>query len=242
MQRFWIRNLFTRPGTRTLRKPHRARLALQQLEERLTPSVSFSITPFNPTGLVQPAGGNGAPFVIQYNGGPLLTHVHVQGVYYNDPTTLGLQSQFDGFFKDILRSPWLTQMLANYSVPNYTIGAGSFLGDDNTGVTVPEGSILDIGMIYNQLTSEVANHKLAVPDDNTLYSVFVPAGVEVPGVAVRSGVAIAYHVSDFDGTTRKAVFPPFSSYPTRAPPPTVAQVLTGPITASMTASTLAGLP
>jgi hypothetical protein len=144
----------------------------------------------------------------EYHGGPLLTHVQVQGVYYNDPTTLGLESQFDGFFRDILQSPWLTQMLANYSVPGYTIGAGSFLGDDNTGVTVPEGSVLDIGAIYNQLVSEVANRRLAAPNDNTLYSVFVPAGVEV-----FRGSVVAVHVSVFDPTTRKAIFPPFLVIP-----------------------------
>jgi hypothetical protein len=59
----WIRNLFARPALRPIRKMHRARLTLEQLEKRLTPSVSFSVTPFNPTGLVQPAGGNGAPII-----------------------------------------------------------------------------------------------------------------------------------------------------------------------------------
>ena len=101
MKRSWIRNLFVRPAPRTIRKPHRARLALEQLEGRLTPTIG-----------------------IPYNGGPLLTNVQVQCVYYNDPTTLGLQSQFDGFFRDIVQSPWLTQMLASFSVPGSTIGAG----------------------------------------------------------------------------------------------------------------------
>lgn len=37
--RSWFRRLFTRPGTRTIRKvPRRTRLNLEQLEDRLTPS------------------------------------------------------------------------------------------------------------------------------------------------------------------------------------------------------------
>jgi parallel beta-helix repeat protein len=176
----WIRNLFARPVTRTIRKPHRARLALEQLEGRLTPA---------------------APAIsIPYNGGPLLTHVQVQGVYYNDPATLGLQSRLDGFFTDIVQSPWLTQMLANYSVPNYTIGAGSFLGDDNTGVTVPDGSFLSESMIQGLLSSEIANHKLAAPNGNTLYAVFAPAD---SGAGPGAG---GFHSTFIDPGSGKAIY------------------------------------
>jgi hypothetical protein len=174
-KRPWPRNAFARPATRPIRRRRQACLALEQLEERLTPAISLS-----------------------YHGGPLLTHVQVQGVYYNDPTTLGLQGQFDGFFRDIVQSPWLTQMLANYSVPGSTIGAGSFLGDDDTGLTVPEGSTLSDDTIRSQLIGEIANHKLAAPAGdstftNTLYAVFVPAGVEETnfgGNSVDSFIAI----------------------------------------------------
>src|ERR1700694_1441311 len=47
MMRSWIRQLFTRPVTRTIRKaPHRARLTLEALEDRCVPST---IAVNNPT-------------------------------------------------------------------------------------------------------------------------------------------------------------------------------------------------
>src|SRR5713226_1321255 len=47
MKRSWIRNLFARPVTRTIRKaPHRARPALEALEDRCVPST---IVVNNPT-------------------------------------------------------------------------------------------------------------------------------------------------------------------------------------------------
>src|SRR5262249_15007823 len=115
----------------------------------------------------------------------------------------------DGFFSDIVQSPWVTQMLASYSVPNYTIGAGSFLGDDNTGLTVPEGSVLTDATIRSQLISEIAHHKLAAPAGNSsfsnmLYAVFVPAGVEEStgfGNSVQS--FLAYHDEDIDPVSGK---------------------------------------
>ena len=91
--RSWARNLFTRPATRPIRKAqHRARLALEALEDRTVPSGL-------PGAYVLDGGYGGGSSAggIPYNGGPLLTHVEVQGVYYNDPATLGLQSQLDGF-------------------------------------------------------------------------------------------------------------------------------------------------
>ena len=203
--RSWIRSLFARPVTRTIRKaPPRTDLWVEALEDRTVPS-RFSLTglldagsvaapaqahlaaganasifvptvlptsfpptvhvfptPHSATASPQSASGNSPPISIPYNGGPLLTHVQVQAMYYNDPITLGLQSQLDGFFTDIVQSKWVTQMLANFSVPNYNIGAGSFLGDDNTGLPVPQGDPFG-PTIPSQLVSEIASGRLAAP-------------------------------------------------------------------------------
>jgi parallel beta-helix repeat protein len=222
MKRSWIRNLFARPVTRPIRKVrHGARLAVEALEDRTVPSrfpgaglldgadssgrsastgafpstAHVFLAPHSVAAPLQLDGGGGSPPVsIPYNGGSLLTHVQVQGVYYNDPTTLGFQSQMDGFFTNIVQSPWVTQMLANFSVGNQTIGAGSFLGDDNTGLT-----FLSDGMIQSQLSSELAKGRLAAPNGNTLYAVFVPPGS-------LGGFALGYHDAFIDPSSGKVIY------------------------------------
>jgi parallel beta-helix repeat protein len=165
-------------------------------------SHASTLHPFpNPqaAGLAQSPSANGSPFSIPYNGGTLLTHVQVEGMYYNDPITLGWQSKLDGFFTDFVHSSWLTQVLANYSVGNQTIGTGSFLGDDNTGLPVPQGSALTDAAIQNQLSIEVANGRLVAPSANTDYAVFLPPGsVPVPG-------ALAYHSAFIDPRSGKVI-------------------------------------
>jgi hypothetical protein len=160
------------------------------------PSTAHAfLAPHGVTASLQLDSGSGStPTSIPYNGGTLLTHVRVQGVYYNDPTTLGFESQMDGFFTNIVQSPWVTQMLANFSVGSQTIGAGSFLGDDNTGLTF-QGN----GMIRSQLSSELANGKLAAPNGNTLYAVFVPSG----GLG---GFALGYHDAFVDPGSGKVIY------------------------------------
>lgn len=217
----WIRSWFARPVRRPIRKgPRCARVALEELEDRFVPSRLFGTgflddgsavgTDSNPSALrVFPnphsaaafgpaAGGNSSPIGIPYHGGSLLTHVQVQGMYYNEPITLGLQSQLDGFFTDILQSSWMTQLLASYGVGNQTIGAGSFLGDDNLGLSLPQDLTDDD--LRHQLSSEVANGRLAAPNDNTLYAVFLPPSSNpVPG-------ALAYHDAFIDPISGKAMY------------------------------------
>jgi hypothetical protein len=162
-------------------------------------TLHVSASPHSAGAPLQLAGGNGPPISIPYNGGSLLTHVKVQGVYYNDPITLGLQSQLDGFFTNILQSPWLTQMLANFSVGNLTIGAGSFLSDDNTGLTAPQGDSVFDNTIPNQLSSELAKGRLAAPDGNTLYAVFLPPSSAFPPI-------FGYHGAFIDPGSGKVVY------------------------------------
>ena len=221
----WIRKLFARPVHRPIsRRPHQARLAVEMLEDRRVPtrllgtgllddgsggtvlmgSHASTLHPFpNPqaAGLAQSASANGAPVSIPYNGGSLLTHVQVEGMYYNDPITLGLQSKLDSFFTDFVHSSWLTQVFANYSVGNQIIGTGSFLGDDNTGLPVPQGSALTDAAIQNQLSIEVANGRLVAPNANTDYAVFLPPG----SVPIPYQAAIAYHSAFIDPRSGKVI-------------------------------------
>jgi parallel beta-helix repeat protein len=222
----WVRKLFARPITCPIRRaPHRFRPAAEVLEDRTVPSQllgtnllddgsggpvlmgshASTLHPFpdpQAAALQQAASANGAPYSIPYNGGSLLTHVQVEGMYYNDPITLGLQSKLDGFFADFVHSSWLTQVLANYSVGNQTIGTGSFLGDDDTGLPVPQGGALTDAAIQNQLSIEVANGRLVAPSASTDYAVFLPP--LPPGSSPRPG-AIAYHGEFFDARSGKVI-------------------------------------
>src|SRR6202023_1323779 len=131
---------------------------LERLEERVTPVVIPTLT---------------------YNGGTLLANVQVEGVYYKDLTSLGLQPSLDNFFKGMVKSRYVTGLLNRFSDGGFTIGAGAFVGDLKYGLTIAPCGTLSDASIEHMLSNELAAHKIIAPTKNTLYFVFAPAGVEV---------------------------------------------------------------
>lgn len=196
---------------------------VESLEDRLAPAgLSPLISPaagpqFEPVAVQLPTGGNPPP-ILSYNGGTLLSHVEVQGIYFQDAVTHALQSQLDGFLTTLATSKWTIEMLHDFSAGGYNIGAGSFLGDDNTGLVVPPTSLLDDSQIQAMLSKQLATHHLATPDGNTLYFVFAPAGVEVTVDGYNSADSfLGYHNSFVDPATGKTLYYAVIPYQGAAP-------------------------
>jgi hypothetical protein len=182
---------------RDLRPTRSVRPLLERLEDRITPVV-------NPT--------------LTYNGGTLLANVKVESVFYNDPTSLGLQPSLDNFFKAILPSQYLTGLLHRFSDGGFTIGAGSFVGHINNGQTIAPGGTVSDGNIETMLSNQIAAHKLIAPTNNTLYFVFAPAGVEVSSFGTNSVFGfLGYHSSFVDSGTNKTIYYAVMPFPGSAP-------------------------
>jgi hypothetical protein len=167
------------------------------LEDRVTPVV-------NPT--------------LSYNGGTLLANVQVEGVYYKDPTSQGLQPSLDNFFKTIVNSRYVTGLLNRFSDGGFTIGAGAFVGDLNNGLPIAPGNTLSDASIEHMLSNELAAHKIIAPTKNTLYFVFAPAGVEVTSFGTNSVFGfLGYHSSFVDPATQKTLYYAVMPFPGAGP-------------------------
>jgi hypothetical protein len=167
------------------------------LEDRITPIV-------NPT--------------LTYNGGTLLANVQVEGIYYKDAVSTGLQPSLDSFFKMMVQSKYVTGLLNRFSDGGFTIGAGSFVGDFNNGLTVAPGGTLSDTSIEHMLSSELKAHKIIAPTKNTLYFVFAPAGVEVTSFGSNSVFGfLGYHSSFVDPATHKTLYYAVMPFPGAGP-------------------------
>ena len=118
---------------------------------------------------------------LAYNNGPLLANVEVFTVFWGSAWGQGdladLATAINDFFQFIVTSPLIDQ-LAEYQVPAFPIGEGSFTGsatltDDDPPVQVSDQQIQDL------LTQGTGDGQLPAPDANSLYFVFTPPGVAV---------------------------------------------------------------
>src|SRR5262245_21080118 len=94
--RSWARNLFTRPATRTIRRaPHRARLSLEALEDRLVPASSSATYGAALNGgtlsITQAAAGNDnlTLSLSKVNGALIYTLTDTKGLKFANPTGNG---------------------------------------------------------------------------------------------------------------------------------------------------------
>jgi len=151
-----------------------------------------------------------APTSLTYRGGPLLEAVSVCTIFWGEEwqsaPNAGLIDQLNAFFTDILTSDLLDQ-LAEYSVPAHAIGHGSFDGTATVTSPAPGGTVSDAAIqrfLQNELTSNAA---LPQPTPNSLYFVYLPAGVTVSQGGSRSCQAFCGYHSDIGGTVFYAVMP-----------------------------------
>lgn len=120
---------------------------------------------------------------LTYRGGPLLTAAKVVIVFWGARWAADLQdlsNRINAFFDDIVQSALIDQ-LAEYSVPNYTIGHGSRAGSATITDQEPPQSVSD-SAIQQFLQAQIDAGHLPANDANTLYCVYLP-----PGVAVSQG-------------------------------------------------------
>ena len=178
-ERFWRRNASRaskRPAARR-RQQTRARLrSYEPLESREVLTVTF-------------------------HGGQLLTNVEAQAVYlgsdWNTNATLHSQeAAVDQFMGYLVQSPYMDMLTqAGYNVGRGTATAGSQLDvslNKSTGITDSQ--------IQADLQTAIRSGRLAAPDPNRLYVVYVEPGVVIKdGTATSQNSFLGYHAA-FAGT------------------------------------------
>lgn len=147
---------------------------------------------------------------LTYRGGPLLTNVEVftifWGALWQDPANSPLISQLNSFFDTILASPLMDQ-LAEYSVPDKSIGRGVLLGTNTFTNSSPAKSITD-SAIQKFLQSEISARTFPAPTPNSLYFLFLPPGTQVKqGSAASCKDFCGYHEATPSGGIYYAVMP-----------------------------------
>src|SRR5207253_6218965 len=86
-------------------------------------------------------------------------------------------TQLNNFFMYLVTSPLIDQF-AEYSVSQYQIGYGTFLGTMTVTGQDPASSIVDSD-IQQFIQQQISSGALPAPDNNTVHFVFLPSGVTV---------------------------------------------------------------
>ncbi len=120
---------------------------------------------------------NAAPDNVQYFGGPLLTNVNVQLVFWGEGVEANLQDTLEKFYRGIVNSNYMDQ-LAEYSSPTQTIGRGSF-GNRYTITPFNKSKSLTQADIEVELDAQIAAGALPKPDANTLFMFHYPNGYSI---------------------------------------------------------------
>jgi hypothetical protein len=116
------------------------------------------------------------PATIAYHGGPLLTHVEVQGVYYGPRWSraafAGQVGYLDGFLNTIVQSSFMDTLTnAGYGVGRGSASPGKLL----SGGLGRRHAVTD-RQIRQTLQGAIGAGRLQAPDANRLYVVFVQPG------------------------------------------------------------------
>ena len=146
---------------------------------------------------------------LTYRGGPLLSAVEVFTVFWGTAwqgAQASLMQQLNDFFTFVVGSPLLDQ-LAEYSVPAYQIGQGTFAGTTVVTAAEPQGTVTDAD-IQAAIQGWIQDGTLPAQTPNSLTFVFLPPGVTVDlgGGELSCAQFCGYHES-IGGTTFYAVMP-----------------------------------
>ncbi len=158
------------------RKPQAAfRPRLEMLEDRTVPAVS-------------------------YHGGPLLTGVQVETVFYGPAWTTNAallqQAQLQNSFYSFITNSGFMDLLQQYGV-----GRGQFVGADFNPAVPGNGLAVDDSAIETMLVQQIGRGLLTRPNAQTLYVVYTPPGVEVTAGNENSiNSFLGYHSVFFDPT------------------------------------------
>src|SRR5439155_14043662 len=143
-----------------------------------------------------------------YGGGALIQHVKVFDVFYS--ANMADRDKYADFYTKVLASAHV-DMLQEYNVTNYKIGRGTYLGmyEDSkpVGSTTAPTTLSDPEAYLKGL---ITAGKVPMPDDDTLYMIYFPPGIDPllnlgaqsvhSCAALSNGQFCAYH-SSFTMTT-----------------------------------------
>jgi hypothetical protein len=147
---------------------------------------------------------------LTYRNGPLMRSAEVFTVFWGaawqEAAHLPTVTAVNEFFGFILTSHLIDQ-LAEYSVPAYPIGHGSFLGSRTITTPKPGHSLTD-SAIQHMLQGQIAtNSAFPRPSANVLYFVYLPPNVKVvQGGGSSCQTFCGYH-SEISGQIFYAVMP-----------------------------------
>jgi hypothetical protein len=118
---------------------------------------------------------------LTYRGGPLITDVKIFTLFWGSEWTNTRNRQtatrLNEFFTYLVTSPLMDQ-LAEYSVAQFPIGHGSFVGTLTVSGQNPASSIADSD-IQKFIQQQISSQAVLAPDKDTIYFVFLPSGVTV---------------------------------------------------------------
>lgn len=165
-----------------------------------------------------------APKKLLYFGGPVISHAKIYTVFWGSNVNPTTQKQIGGFLSAAINSTYM-DWLGQYNTQikavdgregtHQTIGRGTYLGEIliNPSFT---GKTLDDSEIQAELDHQIETGGLPKPDDNTLFMIYFPPGlnIKIDGAMSCSGFC-AYHegfVSKRFGNVFYGVMPDQSGY------------------------------
>jgi hypothetical protein len=150
------------------------------------------------------------PPKLTYRGGQLLTAAQVFTLYIGSSWSSGqlktLASQIDEFFGFVLTSELIDQ-LSEYSVPNFPIGHGTFLGSTVLSELQPPPSVTDAWLQTTIQNAIDSGAPVPEPGSNVLYFVYLPPGITLVQGSARSCQAFCGYHDAFGKTTFYAAMP-----------------------------------
>jgi hypothetical protein len=120
---------------------------------------------------------------VTYQGGGVLPHVEVQGLYYgadwyNNSTYHSQTGYLEGFLNNVVHGSYLSTL----TNAGYGVGTGSFSSGQIGLANINKSFYLTDGQIRSALQSYISSGVLQQPDANRLYVIYVE-----PGVAISMG-------------------------------------------------------
>ncbi|HXU68146.1 MAG TPA: hypothetical protein VN947_02395 [Polyangia bacterium] len=180
----------------------RSALVLLALSVFATPALAApagshslrSTAPISPNAATTACGSGVTPKLVPGKG-PLIQHVKVFDVFYNQGNQF--KDMLAAYYTAITQSAyfdWLTE----YTIANYKIGRGSFLGtyeDTNSATTA---KTLSDSQVQTYLSGLIDAGKIPAPDDDTMYMIYFPTPISITlqgSNSCQKGGFCAYHSS-----------------------------------------------
>ncbi|MBI3551432.1 MAG: hypothetical protein HY077_02840 [Elusimicrobia bacterium] len=149
-----------------------------------------------------------------YYGGPVISKARVTAVFWGPSVPSETQEKIGPFFSNILDSAymdWLSEYDTNGTAvdgragTHQHIGRGSYAGSATIAPNNASTDLMDAD-VQAELESQIAAGKLPPSDDNTLYMVYFPAGINITIEGQRSCSAFCAYHEGFKTKSGKSIF------------------------------------